>query len=158
MKTLINALILGLILAVTPFKAVATDAFSLRMGTDLTHYKDQTSIYSLGYETFDRHGWGAKIEGGGWTDIADDRRCSPFGAVLVGKQFGDYRGLNLTGLVGAGIIGAPDAALSTTFQFTEEVTVGYDVVGLGFKHFSNAGIKEPNQGRDYFFVNLAFPW
>ena len=48
-----------------------------------------------------------------------------------------------------------DKRISTAFQFADIVNVIHDIagtrwtIGLGFSHYSNAGIKRPNSGQDY---------
>jgi len=140
-----------------PLQSLADERAVLRMGADFTHYKNRTSIYSLGWEDFNSLGLGHKFELGGWTDETGGRCSSPYGSILLGKELGTSEGLNLTGFVGLSIIGYTDAALSSPFEFTEEAAVGYQNVGIGYKHFSNAGLSEPNHGRDYIFLNLRFP-
>lgn len=158
MNRLISALIAAL-LVLAPMKASAEYATTFRAGADLTHYKNQTSIFSLGIENFDKEdGLGYKLELGAWTDIDQGRYSSPFASALLGKRFGNYDTFNATALLGIAVIGYPDSVLSTPFEFTEEVILGYKCVGIGFKHFSNAGIKEPNHGREYVSLTIAFPF
>lgn len=147
-----------ILLALVPVRALSDDAITARMGADFTHYKNETAIYSAALESFNRSNVGTKFEFGGWTDTGANRCQSPFGSVLVGKRFGYYDGFNLTGFAGIAIIGNTDSALSTNFEFTEEVVAGYNVVGVGYKHISNAGIKTPNNGRDYISLTFAFPF
>ncbi len=158
MTLMTEILFATLALSVLPFPGAPGDSTTLRMGTDLTHYANETSMYSVGFQHFEANGLGYKLDAGGWTESASDRKSAPFGSVLVGKRFGSVNGINMTNLIGVAVIGIPDSALSTTFQFTEEAAVGYKAVGLGYKHFSNAGIKEPNHGRDYIYLNFAFPF
>jgi len=63
--------------------------------------------------------------------------------------------------VGPALISATDNNLSTNFQFCLEANVmilDSRNVGLGItaKHFSNAGIKEPNTGREFYGVRVIF--
>lgn len=157
MKTWNSIFWLTLLFAVIPWKALADDAVTLRMGADFTHYKNETAIYSLGSESFDRDGFGCKLEGGFWTAIDPSHRASPFGSVLGGKRFGDYNGFNLTGFFGVVVLGHTDGALGGNAAFTEEAVLGYKTVSLGYKHISNAGLFPPNHGRDYISLTLAFP-
>jgi len=57
-------------------------------------------------------------------------------------------------LVGAGAVSNPGARLGHWFQFTEELNLYYDNIGIGYKHISNAGIKKPNLGRDSFLLRF----
>ncbi|HJV72934.1 MAG TPA: acyloxyacyl hydrolase [Noviherbaspirillum sp.] len=52
--------------------------------------------------------------------------------------------------------------LSTRFQFGDHFGIGYVFpnnmeLGLKLQHFSNAGIKKPNDGVNFFIVGLRYP-
>lgn len=54
-------------------------------------------------------------------------------------------------------------ALSTHFQFGDHLGAGYVFsggmeIGLSFQHFSNASIKQPNDGVNFAIVRLAYPF
>lgn len=56
-----------------------------------------------------------------------------------------------------------DRQLSTRFQFGDHVAVGYVFTGgldlkLKLQHFSNGGIKQPNDGVNYAIISAAFPF
>lgn len=144
------------ILALWPLNVLADQAMTFRAGGDFTHYKNETAIYTLGLEDFNRDGFGVKGEVGAWTDIGEGRRSSPYVAGKVAKRFGDYQGVNFTGFFGVSIVGYPDSALSSPFEFTEELILGYKFVGCGYTHFSNAGLSKPNIGRDYQSCTVVF--
>jgi hypothetical protein len=53
--------------------------------------------------------------------------------------------------------------LSTNFQFGDHLGIGYVFrnnldVGLKFQHFSNGGIKEPNNGVNFAVVRVSYPF
>lgn len=63
---------------------------------------------------------------------------------------------------GVGYATNPDNVyLSGHLQFVNDLAVGVmrDGVGVGagYRHVSNAGIKTPNQGRDFFLLQVRFP-
>jgi len=65
-------------------------------------------------------------------------------------------------LSGVGLITNPDSILGSGFQFFHDFAVGVKDdrnVGVGFyyKHISNAGIKMPNYGRDFFGIEFFIP-
>ena len=65
-------------------------------------------------------------------------------------------------LWGVALITSPDSMLSTVYEFTNDTVIGLRdsrgrAFGIGYKHFSNAGIKLPNKGRDFILVHLQFP-
>ena len=58
---------------------------------------------------------------------------------------------------------APDRSLSTAFQFSSELGAGLQfgregraTVGLRYQHISNAGIKEPNPGMDFYVAYFSY--
>ncbi|MGH8806299.1 MAG: acyloxyacyl hydrolase [Noviherbaspirillum sp.] len=53
--------------------------------------------------------------------------------------------------------------LSTTFQFSDHLGIGYVFannldLGVKIQHFSNGGIKKPNQGVNFAFVRVSYPF
>jgi hypothetical protein len=61
-------------------------------------------------------------------------------------------------LVGMGLVPKRGARLGGNFQFTQEIEIGHNYVGLGYKHISNAGIKKPNLGRDFLQMSINIPF
>ena len=62
------------------------------------------------------------------------------------------------------IITAPDSILGGVFQFENQVSIGlrdpktFTTFGVGYTHFSSAGIESPNSGRDFLMFRLGIPW
>lgn len=156
--TLSKFLILAAVLALLPLRSLADTTTTVRSGVDLTHYKNQTSIYSIGVQDLNRDGFGWKLEAGAWTDSGQDRKGSFFTSAMGAKRFGDLDGFNLTGLFGIIVASNADGALGSPLAFTEEAILGYRAVGIGYKHISNAGLWVPNHGRDYLSVTVSFRW
>lgn len=64
---------------------------------------------------------------------------------------------------GPSLITQPDYRLSTPFEFKHDIGIGVlgkDKVGIGinYSHLSNAGIREPNLGRDSLQLKLTLPF
>lgn len=117
-----------------------------------------SGIYALGYENKFSDPFVYKIEFGGYgAGSGVGRSGAVFGATMLGIRAGSIDGLNAQLLAGTQFISQTDVALSSNFQFTEEVSVSYQSLGLGYRHISNAGITRPNLGRDYYFLNIVFP-
>lgn len=62
-----------------------------------------------------------------------------------------------------GLISVPDSYLGGPFQFNGEVYIGLrgkygNGFGLKYEHISSAGIEMPNQGRDFFILELSQRW
>lgn len=63
---------------------------------------------------------------------------------------------------GVSLISNTDGRLSLPFNFTQDFGVGLRdsegrLVGANYKHFSNAGLKTPNHGRDFVSIQVGFP-
>lgn len=153
----IKKLLMALALLISCSSALADeDTVTFRMGQGVTN-TCKSALYSVGFEKDFKDSITYRLDFGAWTDVGLNRRGAPFSSVLIGKRAGEYTSLNFTAMVGILIMGSPDSALALPFNFTEEVALGYQQVSVGYKHVSNAGIKEPNLGRDYVFLNLTFP-
>lgn len=55
-----------------------------------------------------------------------------------------------------------DRQLSTRFQFGDHIGIGYVFpndadIGLKIQHFSNGGIKQPNDGVDFAVIRVSYP-
>lgn len=76
---------------------------------------------------------------GGW----EDPYSSSFGSISEGLSFGDN--LYIKGEIGISFISNATKNLSTSFEFTEKVGIGYKSnkysFSFNFRHFSNGGIK-----------------
>ena len=65
--------------------------------------------------------------------------------------------------VGPSLISSTDSRLGSNFQFTHDLGIGLKDsrgvrVGLCYRHFSNAGLKEPNAGRDLIGASVTIPF
>ncbi len=62
---------------------------------------------------------------------------------------------------GPALVTYTDQNLNTSFQFNTDFEVGLRdkrgvELGIGFKHFSNGGITQPNYGRDILYFKVGF--
>ena len=125
-----------------------SQSLDMTMGAGL-HHVPQSAIYSLGLTTpIDDH-YAYRVDVGAFSDNAKGHRGSIYTSVLLGREWGLDTGLNGSLYVGILFITQPDIVLSTPFQFTEEISIMYDNIGIVCKHISNASLKKPNKGRDY---------
>ncbi len=94
-----------------------------------------------------------QYEAGGWSDSAGNgRHGSIYGAYLVGVEAG--ANAIARAMAGPAIIATPDSYLGGPIAFSEEFFVGFksnsgNVVGVMYKHISNAGLYTQNMGRDF---------
>lgn len=82
-------------------------------------------------------------------------------------QHGGMQGFYLEGGIGGHLLSElydnNEHQLSTSFQFSEHLGVGYVFankldLGIKFQHFSNGSIKKPNDGVNLALVRLSFPF
>ncbi len=102
-----------------------------------------------------------KFAVGSWFDQNIDlgQSSSPFTAYSMGIKV-DAGYLYVENLFGIGLISRTDTLLSTNFEFTEELGAGIQdklgkYIGLTVKHFSNAGIQQPNIGRNFMLLSAG---
>lgn len=88
-------------------------------------------------------------------------KSSGFGSFSVGwgVNFRHFYGGAYTGI---GFITHPDHKLGSHFQFFQDLELGVRdsqgrTFGLFFKHISNAGLAQPNIGRDYLGFSVGIP-
>lgn len=129
--------------------------------------KDQESIsevkmFSIGRQSPLLYILDQKWEVGMWSDQhGDGRKSSGFGGWSMGVEpkIGTFYVHSFWGVIG---ITTTDSMLGSNLQFMQDLGMGVrDArgvgIGVGYKHISDAGIKMPNKGRDFFFAQLQIP-
>ncbi|MCM0604568.1 MAG: acyloxyacyl hydrolase [Xanthomonadaceae bacterium] len=66
-------------------------------------------------------------------------------------------------LLGPALISGTDSKLSSILQFTHDLGAGFKdkrgiAVDISYRHFSNAGLWPPNNGRNFIVLRLSMPW
>lgn len=134
------------------------------LGFDLPHQTDpgEAKFVSLGHQHHISRVFTQRIDVGAWFNEQPDyrRKSSAFQSYSLGIRVepGYFFAETYWGIAN---ITQTDTVLSTNFQFTEELTFGVKDnngkwIGIGIKHFSNAGIQLPNKGRNFYTINLGF--
>ncbi|MFV0679721.1 acyloxyacyl hydrolase [Ottowia sp.] len=113
-----------------------------------------------------------EIEAGGWhvpyaKDIAEAgytpmfRLQRPIGGMLGGTVFFVEAGIGMRLLSHVHV--SPSHTMSTAFQFSDEIGTGLQfgregraTLGVRYQHISNANIKKPNPGMDFFTVYFGY--
>lgn len=121
-------------------------------------------IFSVGYQDNWMWVFDHKYEFGLWTDIKGDmgRSGSGYVAYSIGLEpVLDW--FYIHSFWGLAFITNPDIYLSTNFQFMQDLGLGIKGkkgkrIGVNYKHISNAGIKTPNKGRDFFQIKFQIPY
>jgi len=145
----IKSLIVGSLLFAVPSFA---DNFSFRSAIGIGRSK-KSALYSLNFEKVFDERFHYRLDVGFWSDTRPNQRGSFFTSFLLGKTLGNYKVFHGGMDVGLVAMSSPDSVLSSAFEFTEELSIGYKEFEIGYKHISNAGITTPNLGRDYLFLN-----
>lgn len=123
------------------------------------------------HQAFERYGqvgiryggpWKIQVSGGGYATTGDGERSSFYGSVQTGLDVVSDSGTFGQMLAGPGYVSRDDSKLTGNFQFHLTGGVGYKNTsgyGLGvmWNHFSNAGTKLPNLGRDIISVQMILP-
>lgn len=106
--------------------------------------------------------WKVAANGGYWLALADGERSSWFGSVQGGLEVQGQGGTTAAIFFGPSYVHQDDSKLSGHFQFHTTFSVGVKAGGLGivyeWVHFSNAGIKLPNNGRDLWTAKIIVPF
>jgi hypothetical protein len=122
----------------------------------------ESKFVNVGYRDIWCCGISYQYEAGGWIDRAGNgRKNSGYGAFQMGVEAGDTTIARV--MAGPALITTPDSYLGGAFQFTEDFFIGIrgnsrNTVGIKYKHFSSAGLEQPNVGRDYLGAEISIPW
>lgn len=159
-----------LLLCLLLFSGVAhADEASLGFGVgafgDAKYSTGQVKAGEASYRSFLIDGiyWQNKV--GYWGEGSPDpsRKSSMFGSTGFGLEV-DLRPLEIRAGYGLAFISTPDSQLGGRFpQFNGDLYVGLrdkkgDGIGIDYMHISSAGLVTPNQGRDFFILQLSQKW
>lgn len=159
------SMVLTLVLGTCARKANAGTylGYGVGIGHSAENGATETKVLNLGYrdELFLGLTW--QLEAGYWNDIAGGgRKSSAWFGPSIGVEVTAYP-LTLRQMIGPSVITSKDSLLGGNYQFNNELFVGlYDKkgrsIGGKYKHFSSAGIFQPNVGRDLILVEVGIPW
>jgi hypothetical protein len=128
-----------------------------------SHSPVEVKLFSAGYQDTYLHDIMLyQLEAGVFADShGDGRRSSGFTAASTGIRV-DPGTVYAEMLWGVALITSPDSMLSTAYEFTNDTVIGIRdskgrAFGIGYKHFSNAGIQLPNKGRDFVLIHFQVP-
>jgi hypothetical protein len=142
--------------------------FLVRYGLQFDHESTdfaQTKIASFAYGNALSRWWVYQLEVGGWADKGNGGAKNLKGSFYTAASIGVEVLLETVFariLVGPTFISHTDARLSTNFQIHHEFSLGIRGknglgIGLLLKHFSNGGIRLPNESRDFYGFLVQFP-
>lgn len=158
MRYLYLLLFIGNIVRADTYATGMLGAFSTESGS-----KANNKFVNVGYRDYLGFGLTEQYEIGGWWDASGNgRKGSIYGAYQLGLEVDSF--LLARFMVGPAFITSPDSYLGGAFpQFTEDLFFGLqgkngNTLGVKYKHFSSAGIYQPNMGRDLLGVEISIPW
>lgn len=135
----------------------------INSGLGLSTGPNSVGLLSVGYQEKVLGSIYKQFEAGFWTDSNGfGRNGSGFGAASLGLEV--LNGILIVkSSLGVSAITSPDSMLGGWFQFTEDAFIGVhdgngNIISVGYKHFSSAGIYTPNKGRDFILLHAEIPW
>lgn len=152
-----------MILSLLSFPALADNiSYKFGLGYDPMGLSGNIANFALGYEKPLGEILDQRLEMGLWTDnLHNGRSSSGYGNYEVGIKV-RHEGFYLQTFVGVALINNTDTQLSSVYEFTHDIGFGLmeksgKAMGLNFKHFSNAGLKKPNIGRNFMQFEVKVP-
>ena len=134
------------------------DEVGIKAGTGFLQDNENVSIYSLSYKYFLVDRWLVYSgEAGHWSDPKPLSRNSFYVHSTLGLR-GELKGFWAEANVGGAIVANTDQYLGTAFEFIEEGSIGYKMIGASIRHYSNAGIQQPNLARNFILMGIYLPF
>lgn len=126
----------------------------------------ETKVFSLAYQDtlLGTDFLIKQYELGMWSDSRQDlgRLSSGFFNMSFGVRV-NAPGTYAEGLWGIGVVTHTDAYLGGNFAFNHDLSTGFRsesgaTLGINYKHISNAGLYNPNIGRDFLMIKMGIPF
>lgn len=139
--------------------------FGVGVANSAKHSSGEVKVFSLGLreDIFDGIYWQYKL--GYWGDgSGDPSRGSSFYASTGPGFLVDLHPVEIRTGWSLAAISSPDSYLGGRFpQFNGELYLGLrdfrgNGIGVQYEHVSSAGIVTPNQGRDFFVLQISQRW
>ena len=135
-------------------------AVTAGVGKGVIEHKPFERFGALGLRYGDA--WKAQVNGGYWLALGERESSAYFGSLQGGLEVVGNSGLFAQLMFGPAYISETDRKLGSRFQFHLSGAAGVrDSGGRGLSfqwvHFSNAGIVQPNLGRDLWTIQLLAP-
>jgi hypothetical protein len=120
-----------------------------------------SKVFGIRHESDSDFGIYSAQELGGYVDNrGDGRRSSMLLKYQLGVMPGPQVGIFGKVFTGPCVITSPDTVLSSWYQWATDFGFGVrdDLTSLSitYSHISNAGLKLPNQGRDFVVLEMGF--
>lgn len=100
-----------------------------------------------------------QLEVGTFSDNSQSNGMIFFASPSIGFRT-KRSGLYANFFIGPALMTQSDSRLASIFEFNNDMEVGIrddkgTSIGVGYKHFSNAGLTQGNLGRDFFLIKLG---
>lgn len=143
--------------------AQADDSLGFRYGLGYSNERlsGQNKLFALNSQNKLIGVFHGQLEGGLWSDSRARPAYESAGFASYGLGIKPHYGpIFAQAFFGPGVITHTDGLLSTNVQFFHDLGIGFKgtdgtAVSVGYKHVSNAGMKLPNKGRDFFGIQLS---
>jgi len=157
---MIKILLLSLLLSINSYAASLDIVPQVGIGKNVIAHEPFERFFDLGL----RYGaeWKAQINGGYWLALAPNEKASWFLSAQGGVEVVSQTGLMALLMIGPAYVRNLDHKTCSHFQFHIffgagiKSESGIGIMG-GWTHFSNAGLKAPNNGRDLITLVLTVP-
>jgi len=159
LRLFMSEIILGLLLTSAAF---SQETIIVRGGLDKMIFTEHqfAKMISIGYKSKGLFQY--KLEGGGWGTNRAGEKAGGFVGISAGMEVISEHSY-MSFFVGPAGITHPDVRLSGHFQFQTDFDLGLIDkskwgLGINWKHFSNAGLRAGNRGRDFFSLTVRIPF
>jgi len=124
---------------------------AVKLGSGIFQSNKNVAVYSLSYRHYTTPFFFQNAEVGYWVDNKKNSKNSYYEQYSLGlrKRISSYW---VEGQMGGSIVTGVDQYLSSAFEFTEEISLGYKNIGISMRHYSNAGLSSPNKGRNFILM------
>jgi len=156
-----SILFISLILTTMFTLSAKADDIAIRYSVNAIGSPSDVKYVSIGH-TFDHYFLEGKLEAGLLLDQRVKKSSTGVGIASLGvaPKAGNFF---MSFHQGIALLSNPDDIyLSGNLQFTEDLGVGFrgsngTAIVLGYRHMSNAGIVNPNLGKDMFYLETRLP-
>lgn len=150
-------LVLTLLLISLPSQAGGM--LSVGMGRGVLAHDPFERFASIGYKTGGELQF--KAETGFYLDYENETKMTGFASASGGYELTASDGKYVSAFLGPAAITQKDRKLGSLYQFQIDFGIGLKMdsgkaLGLRFIHLSNAGVVQPNIGRDILAVGVQF--
>lgn len=135
------------------------DEYNFRYGISTPRSPSQSKVFGLGYYDHLVYGFHYTLQADLINTPANTKSNTSF---IAGPGLGlSVEGEKAFARVtwGPSYLSQKDQDLGGHFQFMQDLVIGvqdyYNIIGVGYKHISSAGIEKPNHGKDFLYIIIG---